>query len=198
MSEAAFLIGEPLALDLVNTHPADTDLLTTPDQLADWLRQETERLPEPPPEHPSAEDLRQVRQIREHIAAVCEALLHDRRPPAAALRAFDNAQSAAPAIRQLHWDGTTLTATVHRTGSAGTRLAAALAESAVELLGSPAIARLKQCEAEDCVLLFLPAHPRRRWCSPQRCGNRIRVARYYDRHSTAKHTKDDESHQRLP
>ncbi|GAB0105874.1 hypothetical protein JMUB6875_48560 [Nocardia sp. JMUB6875] len=27
---------------------------------------------------------------------------------------------------------------------------------------------------------------RRRWCSPQRCGNRIRVARYYDRHTAAK------------
>jgi predicted RNA-binding Zn ribbon-like protein len=73
---------------------------------------------------------------------------------------------------------------------AGPRLAAALAESAVELLGSPAVARLKQCEADDCVLLFLPAHPRRRWCSPQRCGNRIRVARYYGRHSTAQRTKD--------
>jgi predicted RNA-binding Zn ribbon-like protein len=31
-------------------------------------------------------------------------------------------------------------------------------------------------------MLFLPAHPRRRWCSPQLCGNRVRVARYYRRH----------------
>ncbi|WP_369690195.1 CGNR zinc finger domain-containing protein [Nocardia sienata] len=29
-------------------------------------------------------------------------------------------------------------------------------------------------------------HPRRRWCSPQRSGNRVRVARYYDRHHPAK------------
>ncbi|MBF6098579.1 CGNR zinc finger domain-containing protein [Nocardia cyriacigeorgica] len=182
MSEA-FLVGEPLALDLVNTHPAGTDLLTTPEQLAAWLRQQNHRLPEPPPEQLSADDVDAVRQVRDHIAAICAALLHNRRPPAAALRGLDTAQSAAPAIRHLHWNGTALATTTHRTGPPGARLAAALAESAVDLLTDPAIARLKQCEADDCVLLFLPAHPRRRWCSPQRCGNRIRVARYYDRHT---------------
>ncbi|MEU9839973.1 CGNR zinc finger domain-containing protein [Actinomadura sp. NPDC048032] len=41
------------------------------------------------------------------------------------------------------------------------------------------------CEADDCVLLFLPAHPRRRWCSAARCGNRVRVARHYRRHRPA-------------
>ncbi|MFF4211720.1 CGNR zinc finger domain-containing protein [Streptomyces sp. NPDC001796] len=30
-------------------------------------------------------------------------------------------------------------------------------------------------------MLFLPAHPRRRWCSAARCGNRVRVARHYQR-----------------
>ena len=30
--------------------------------------------------------------------------------------------------------------------------------------------------------VFLPANPRRRWCSPAICGNRARVARYYQRH----------------
>jgi predicted RNA-binding Zn ribbon-like protein len=52
----------------------------------------------------------------------------------------------------------------------------------VDLLTDPAIGRLKECESDDCVILFLPAHPRRRWCSPTRCGNRARVARYYHRH----------------
>jgi predicted RNA-binding Zn ribbon-like protein len=34
----------------------------------------------------------------------------------------------------------------------------------------------------QCRLLFLPAHPRRRWCSRVLCGNRVRVTRYYQRH----------------
>ncbi|NUP28431.1 MAG: CGNR zinc finger domain-containing protein [Nocardia sp.] len=184
MSEAP-LTGEPPALDLVNTCPAGQDLLSTPDQLAEWLLRQAGRLPERGPAHPSADDLDQVRRIRAHLKAVFDALLHHRRPPAAALRGLNDAQSAAPAIRHLEWTGDTLTATVRRTGTTGARLAAALAESAAELLADPSIARLKQCEAQDCVLLFLPAHPRRRWCSPQRCGNRVRVARYYDRHKQA-------------
>ncbi|MEU7630957.1 CGNR zinc finger domain-containing protein [Nocardia sp. NPDC049220] len=183
MSEVAPLVGEPLALDLVNTHLADTDLLCTPDQLADWLRLQADRLPEPPLEHPTAADLDQVRRVREYLATVLDALLHDRRPSVAALHGLNQVQSAAPAIRHVEWTDGALTATVRRTGPAGTRLAAFLAEFAVDLLANQAISRLKQCEAEDCVLLFLPAHPRRRWCSAQRCGNRVRVARYYDRHT---------------
>ncbi|MGV9408640.1 CGNR zinc finger domain-containing protein [Nocardia sp. NPDC003693] len=183
MREASFLIGEPLALDLVNTRPAGIDLLSTPDQLADWLGKQADRLPERP-EHPTAEDLRHVRRVRDQVATVLEALLDHRPPPSAALRGLTDAQSAAPAIRRLEWNGTAVTATAHRTGDSGPRLAAALAESAVELLTDPGISRLKRCEADDCVLLFVPAHPRRRWCSPQRCGNRVRVARYYDRHSS--------------
>ncbi|MER5184162.1 CGNR zinc finger domain-containing protein [Streptomyces sp. NPDC002896] len=57
-----------------------------------------------------------------------------------------------------------------------------LAEAAAELLADPAVTKIRECEAEDCVMLFLAAHPRRRWCSAARCGNRVRVARHYQRH----------------
>jgi predicted RNA-binding Zn ribbon-like protein len=103
-------------------------------------------------------------------------------PPEAALRGLTEAQHAAPPIRELGWDGTAVTATPRRAGPLGVRLAALLAEAAVDLLTDPAIVGLKECESDDCVMLFLPAHPRRRWCSPTRCGNRARVARYYHRH----------------
>jgi len=33
---------------------------------------------------------------------------------------------------------------------------------------------------------LLPAHRRRRWCSPATCGNRARVARYYQLHKEDK------------
>jgi predicted RNA-binding Zn ribbon-like protein len=77
----------------------------------------------------------------------------------------------------MDWDGTTVTARTRRDGRLGPRLAARLAEAAADLLTHPAIGNLRECEADDCVMLFLPAHPRRRWCSPTRCGNRARVAR---------------------
>jgi hypothetical protein len=54
----------------------------------------------------------------------------------------------------------------------GARLAAHLAEAAADLLTDPKADRVRACEAADCVMLFQPAHPRRRWCSAARCGNR--------------------------
>lgn len=84
---------------------------------------------------------------------------------------------ARVAVRELSWDGTAATAGVHRSRPLGVRLAARLAEAAADLLTDPAIGRLKRCEADGCVMLFVPAHPRRRWCSAGRCGNRMRVAR---------------------
>ncbi|MEC3952190.1 CGNR zinc finger domain-containing protein [Nocardia sp. CDC153] len=185
MADLEPLIGEPLALDLVNTRPLGADLLETPAQLADWLRREADRLPEPPPAHPTARDLAAVRDVREHLSAALDALLHGRRPPAAALRGLTAAQSAAPAIRRLDWNGDTIVETTARLGDPGTRLAAHLADAAATLLTDPAVARIRQCAAQDCVMLFLPAHPRRQWCSPDRCGNRVRVARYYQRHKAA-------------
>jgi predicted RNA-binding Zn ribbon-like protein len=85
--------------------------------------------------------------------------------------------------RALEWDGTAVTATRRRAGSVGDWLAAQLAESAADLLTDPAkIAATHERMAHDCVLLFTATHPRRQWCSPSRCGNRARVARYYRRH----------------
>ncbi|WP_194813619.1 ABATE domain-containing protein [Nocardia sp. XZ_19_385] len=184
MTELEPLIGEPLPLDLVNTRPVGTDLLRTPEQLGRWLSLQADRLPEASL-RPTRADLDAVQGVREHLSAVLDALLDDRRPPAPALRGLDAAISAAPAVRRLAWTRETLSATVVREGNSSARLAAALADAAVDLLTGPSISRLKRCAADDCVMLFLPAHPRRQWCSPERCGNRARVARYYQRHKAA-------------
>ncbi|TGZ17131.1 hypothetical protein DV517_21040 [Streptomyces sp. S816] len=204
MSESEPLTGEALALDLVNTRPLSgdgrVDLLGTPRQLSRWLALEADRLGEghaeeaeegraaegDAGEEPGAGELVAVHAVRGYTEAVVRALLDAVEPPAAALRGLTEAQRAAPAVRELGWDGTAVTAVPRRTGPLGVRVAAALAEAAVELLTDPAIGRLKECEADGCVMVFLPAHPRRRWCSPARCGNRARVARYYQRHSVVR------------
>jgi predicted RNA-binding Zn ribbon-like protein len=188
MRESDLLTGEPLALDLVNTRPAGaggrrTDLLDTPERLAAWLALEGDRFgPEVRDAAPTDAHLAAIHVVRTHTEAALQALLHGEEPPAASLRALTDAQRAAPAVRELSWNGEAVTPTLRRTGPLGVRLAALLAEAAADLLTDPAIGRLSQCEADDCVMLFLPAHPRRRWCSAARCGNRARVARYYRRH----------------
>ncbi|MEU0337062.1 ABATE domain-containing protein [Streptomyces sp. NPDC006193] len=60
-------------------------------------------------------------------------------------------------------------------------LLALLARDAVELLTDPvARAAVRECEGEDCPLVYLDTSRgrRRRWCSSEVCGNRERVARH--------------------
>ncbi|MER6627251.1 ABATE domain-containing protein [Streptomyces sp. NPDC000987] len=61
------------------------------------------------------------------------------------------------------------------------QLLGAVARDAVELLTDPvARARLRQCEGDNCPIVYLDSSRgrRRRWCSSEVCGNRERVARH--------------------
>ncbi|MEU3776495.1 CGNR zinc finger domain-containing protein [Streptomyces sp. NPDC032472] len=170
------LTGEPLALDLLNTRPAGGDLIADPAGLAAWLEVQAGRLQ---PVEVGAAEVAAVRAVREAAGAALAAVRVGTRPPADALRALNQAAAGAPAHRELD---SALTVAVRRTGSPARRLAAELAEAAMDLLADPRVGEVRECEGADCVLLFLPAHPRRRWCVASACGNRARVARYYARH----------------
>lgn len=52
--------------------------------------------------------------------------------------------------------------------------------SAVELLTSPKLARLRRCGSETCYWLFLDEtkNHSRRWCEMASCGNRMKVRRH--------------------
>ncbi|MET9886625.1 ABATE domain-containing protein [Streptomyces sp. NPDC006430] len=178
------LTGEPLALDLLNTRTADAgDLIADPAGLSAWLALQQERLS--PIGEAGSTELAAVHAVREAAGAALAAARHGERPPADALRALNEASAGAPAHRELVWspqDG--LTATPHRTGTPVRRLAAELADAVTDLLTDPRVRDVRTCEGADCVLLFLPTHPRRRWCVASVCGNRARVARYYARHKS--------------
>ncbi|MGC4957376.1 CGNR zinc finger domain-containing protein [Actinomadura citrea] len=181
------LIGEPPALDLVNTRPAGADLLSAPDDLRVWLRLQADRFDEAgafAATDATAESLAAVRRVREHTARALDRVRRGEPPSADDLEALGRAQLAAPAVTGLTWNGRALLAARRRTGPPGLRPAAWLAEAAAGLLSDPAVTAVRECEADDCVMLFLPTHPRRRWCSAARCGNRVRVARHYRRHRT--------------
>jgi predicted RNA-binding Zn ribbon-like protein len=183
-----------LALDLVNTRPRLAggvvgDLLASPADLQSWLALQVDRIPDAAalgatdgPIELGPADVAAVGAVREQAAAAIGAARLGRRPPEAAMRGLNQALGAAPAIGELAWNGTAVTSAPRRKGPLGVRLAAQLAEATANLLTDPAIVKIRECEADDCVMLFLPAHPRRRWCSTSRCGNRVRVARYYQRH----------------
>ncbi|MCX5075015.1 ABATE domain-containing protein [Streptomyces sp. NBC_00513] len=176
------LIGEHLALDLLNTRPADGDLIAEPDGLAGWLAEEAERLG-PVAGGVGEAEVVAVVAVREAARAALAAVRGGERPPVDALRVLNAALAGAPAHRELDWTaGSGLTADrVRPTVDPAARLAAELAEAVTELLTGPRVGEVRECEGAECVLLFLPAHPRRRWCVAGACGNRARVARYYAR-----------------
>lgn len=180
MSDLVPLTGESLALDLINTRTAVGDVLATADGLRNWLAFQEGRIPEPL-ERLSAADLDAVRVLRQHTTDALECARQGVEPSRADLRALDEAQLAAPAINESEWNGAAVLSTRRRSGAPAARLIAWLAEASSELLADPDITKVRKCQAEDCVLLFLPANPRRRWCSATRCGNRARVARHYQR-----------------
>ncbi|GGY49696.1 CGNR zinc finger domain-containing protein [Streptomyces djakartensis] len=68
-------------------------------------------------------------------------------------------------------------------------LLAAVARDAVDLLTDPvARAALRQCEGDNCPIVYLDTSRgrRRRWCSSEVCGNRERVARHRRRVALAR------------
>ncbi len=68
-------------------------------------------------------------------------------------------------------------------------LVAAVARDAVDLLTDPvARAALRQCEGDNCPIVYLDTSRgrRRRWCSSEICGNRERVARHRRRTALAR------------
>jgi predicted RNA-binding Zn ribbon-like protein len=180
MKKQDALVGEPLALDLVNTRPADADHLESVESLNAWLALETERFPELAAFEASSDAaLARVVAVRAGVTAVVDALLAERPVPASAVEALNAAQRAAPAYTRLSIEDDGFAAVKECRGASEKRLAARLAEAAIELLASDSVGKFKQCEADDCRLVFVLTHPKRRWCSAERCGNRVRVARYY-------------------
>ncbi|TDE42591.1 zf-CGNR multi-domain protein [Nonomuraea mesophila] len=179
------LTGEPLALDLVNTrfclpsHVAH-DALATAQGLDAWLAKQAGRLT-PPDVSPGPDDLAAVRDLRGHVERALEAARQATPPPPEAIAELNHALRAAPAYPCLDVRGAVLRRGTARDGTPLDRLLAELAEAAVALLTDPDVGKVRGCEGPGCRLLFLPAHPRRRWCSPDLCGNRVRVARYYRR-----------------
>ncbi len=183
------MTGEPLPLDLVNTRvrlsEGQVDFLSTVRELKHWLDYERHHLPTLSGRAittPTKTARLNVLDVRDHAAAAIEQARNGDQPSGDDLRGLNEAMSAAPVTTELVRSKGSLHVASRRHGDHDLHVAAALAESTAALLTAPTIQTVRQCEADFCVLLFLPTHPRRRWCSPTICGNRVRVGRHYQRH----------------
>jgi predicted RNA-binding Zn ribbon-like protein len=94
-----------------------------------------------------------------------------------------NQAAAMPGLRpQLAANGATRTWQAPVTATAAL---SAVARDMIDLLSGEQLQRLRKCENPNCQLMFVDtSRPgKRRWCLMERCGNRVKTARYRHRHS---------------
>ncbi|HVB37746.1 MAG TPA: ABATE domain-containing protein [Vicinamibacterales bacterium] len=202
------LTGGALCLDFANTvdnrPTAATDALRTYADLVDWAEQ-AQVIPRQVGESLRAEAIRRpaaaeaalagARALREGLHAIFSAVAAHREVPAE-WQALLNA-ALAPSLARLQ-----LTAPAGASGPAvaaddGSRFTwrwdfddraldgvlAPVVESAADLLTSPDLARVRECEADSCAWLFIDRsrNRSRRWCDMAVCGNRAKARRYQAR-----------------
>jgi len=121
--------------------------------------------------------------MRQALWQVFRASLDDDRLPAAAISVLNSMSRLPPITRQLdrsvkgwHWQ---------QPISLG-QVMSAVARDAIELLAVQDRCRLRECAADNCALIFFDdsRSGRRRWCAPQRCGDRTRARDYRSRQKT--------------
>jgi predicted RNA-binding Zn ribbon-like protein len=177
----AFRLLGRLSLDLAVTGGdgpyARFETLRGPGDLARWLAVcELEAAGVPA----TAADVAAAKRLRRAIWGAAEAVLDGRAPGLGDVAAINAAAARPPLVPALD-------------PALGRRWHAPLAEQAlsdvardaVALLSDPGQrARLRRCASPDCELIFYDSSRpgRRRWCSTERCGDRMRARAYRARH----------------
>ncbi|MGX1910251.1 CGNR zinc finger domain-containing protein [Streptomyces phaeochromogenes] len=130
------------------------------------------------------------RELRSHIGQLVRAEpSRDSRPFVLALARVNELARTAPPVAHAVWDAGGLLVRALDGPPAPAALLAAIARDTVELLTDPAArASIRQCEGDNCPIVYLDTSRgrRRRWCSSEVCGNRERVARHRRRAALAR------------
>ncbi|WP_122619816.1 ABATE domain-containing protein [Streptomyces sp. Tu 4128] len=178
-----------ICLDLIaTTHPVER--LGSVVVLRAWIAGSGLVPPGTPLAHADARWLTGFRELRRETARLVRArpAPRTRRYDLALARVNDLALAAPPAPRAVHGEDGALTRELTGPPQCAALLGA-LARDAVELLTDPvARAGLRQCEGDNCPILYVDTSRghRRRWCSSEVCGNRERVARHRRRAALAR------------
>ncbi|WP_433712603.1 CGNR zinc finger domain-containing protein [Nocardia sp. CA-084685] len=169
-----------LALDFAGTVKARAttfdDLLTTAADLDEWLLA-ADLLDTTP--HCDAATLDLAVRLREAAYRLASAAVHGE-PFADVNREIVNELASRDLPRlTLRSD-----ATITRHGGPDAALAA-IARSAIEMLGGPERGLIKECGRDECTRLYLDTSrgKSRRWCDMTICGNRAKSAAFRARHT---------------
>ncbi|MEU1662149.1 ABATE domain-containing protein [Streptomyces sparsogenes] len=186
-------VSDHLALDFAATvtwrTTARIELLTCPEDLADWIRQSGLLEPPDAPDAPDASGppeagdagatpgpgiLDAARELREAIYRTGVAVLRATSADPTDLRAIRRAAARPRVVPVLRGVGV-----LDYRGGLDEALAT-IAVSASELFGGPERRLIRACAREDCTRLFLDRSRAgsRRWCDKLRCGSQANSAAY--------------------
>jgi predicted RNA-binding Zn ribbon-like protein len=174
-----------LGLALVNTELAHRgeplDLLGDEDAVSAWLSARGLG-GSGSPAAVTAADADRLRSLRAAVRAAFVARIGGRPLDGESLATLNRAAAVGPRAPRLSWEpGGPELAWASPPAGAGVDVAiATIATDAIELVGGSLGDSLRACEAHGCVRIFLQDHGRRRWCS-RTCGDRVRVARHYQK-----------------
>jgi predicted RNA-binding Zn ribbon-like protein len=190
-------IGGRLCLDFANTvdwrrRAGPEELLPDYLGLVDWSVRagtlpaaDARRLAAAARKHPraAAGAFAKALVLREAFHRTALARAHGETPPELDLAQIGYSYAEAVEKARLSVDGASYEWTFDESARDLDRPWWPVAVSAVELLTSPELARVRECEGRGCGWLFLDESRSRtrRWCSAAGCGNRERVRRHYER-----------------
>jgi predicted RNA-binding Zn ribbon-like protein len=144
------------------------DAIDSPAMLRAWLREHGLE----PSAAVTSDDVKRADLTREAIHRTATASLRGASPDPADVALLEHALDADQAIRvRLRRSGLLA---IGRPATAQEALAR-LTRDAVQDLTGPQRERLHACGDDTCSGIFLDHTGRRRWCSDERCGNRMRV-----------------------
>ena len=156
--------------------------LRSPSELGRWLSLSPLRLPNI---RISAKDLELAKGLRSAVWRVASALLDRAAPRTSDVRLINRLGRQPGLVRELALAAESMCwrrPTVHAA-------LATLAQDAVMLFGEPAQrARMHRCQNTGCRVIFYDSSKPglRRWCAPNRCGDRARARQYRQRHRLRK------------
>jgi predicted RNA-binding Zn ribbon-like protein len=155
-----------LSTELGRYRSVKTEMLADPAALHAWLAEHGME----PAGAVTAADVEMARELREALHRLTAATLRGEQPARADRRIVQQALTADQPLR-LRLSGAL---GLERPANASVALGH-LARQAVADLTGPNLARLHACGDDTCSAIYLDHTGRRRWCSDERCGVRLRV-----------------------
>ncbi|WP_257127030.1 ABATE domain-containing protein [Burkholderia sp. ABCPW 11] len=186
---------ETLSLDFANTlywrgSDPPTETFGTLDDLLAWCREQAGvpagladacRVPDEEKKGDEPTMLARALALREALYRLFHAQAEQREPRDADLALLGGfLAEASPRVAPVRVDGR-YAWRIDAPGAPLARLLSPVLWSAIDLLGSTRLAKVKRCANDACQWLFIDdsKNGSRRWCSMSSCGNRAKAYRHY-------------------